>query len=287
MAEAPGHLLGQIIGNVLEDSVEPILESIAKRHGLYLDKKGHRAARAGVKLTWTDGLCNAHDLDFVLERAGSDSERGTPAAFIETAWRRYTKHSRAKAQEIQGALLPLLLHHSDVKPFPGAVVAGNWTQGALTQMRSSGFAVLHVSYEDVVSAFAAAGIDIDTKEETPDSLLQQQVDAYRQLSGSQRAALAQGLVGSASDEYKQFEAALEQALTRRVVRVVVLPLSGSAMEFATVEEAVEAVLGFSPTPSNSQRFVRFEVQLTYSNGDTIDAAFQERDDAAQFIRSFA
>lgn len=50
---------------------------------------------------------NAHDLDFVLERGGSDDKIGMPAAFIETAWRRYTKHYRNNAQEIQGALEPL------------------------------------------------------------------------------------------------------------------------------------------------------------------------------------
>lgn len=73
MADAPGHLLGQIIGNTLEDSLEPLLRQVAVENGLYLDKKGSRAARSGLKCTWTDGLGNAHDLDFVLERAGKRS----------------------------------------------------------------------------------------------------------------------------------------------------------------------------------------------------------------------
>ncbi|MHB8319940.1 MAG: hypothetical protein ACYDEP_12055 [Acidimicrobiales bacterium] len=126
MAEAPGHRLGQIIGDALEIAIEPVLRSFADEHDLYLDKKEPRPVRPGVKCTWVDNLGNAHDLDFVLERGGSRTKVGNPAAFIETAWRRYTKHSRAKAQEIQGAILPLLTTHANVKPFAGAVVAGRW-----------------------------------------------------------------------------------------------------------------------------------------------------------------
>ena len=287
MADAPGHLLGQIIGNTLEDSVEPLLRKIADRHGLYLDKKGPREERGRLlKVRWTDGLGNAHDLDFVLERAGDEAQRGRPAAFIETAWRRYTKHSRAKAQEIQGALLPLLLHHSDVKPFAGAVVAGQWTAGALTQMRSSGFAVLHVSYNDIVDAFGSFGIDVDSDERTPDAYLQQQVDAYRQLSASQRAAIAAKLISNASDEYIRFEASLQNALQRKITKVVVLPLSGAAMEFESVVEAVTAIQTFDVAVRTHSPFVRFEIQMTYSNGDQISASFVEKADAIQFVQSF-
>ncbi len=181
MAEAPGHLLGQIIGNALEKSVEPLVAKIARRYALFFDKKGPRPARPGLKLAWTDDLGNTHDLDFVLERGGTRDKIGTPAAFVEVAWRRYTKHSRAKAQEIQGALLPLLAKYADVKPFAGVVVAGEWTSGALQQMRSSGFSVLHLDYGDVVAAFAKHGIDVDANERTPDVYVRQQIDKYQKL----------------------------------------------------------------------------------------------------------
>ncbi len=58
-------------------------------------------------------------MDFVLERDGSDTRTGTPIAFIETAWRRYTKHSRNKAQEIQGAILPLVTTHREAASYFG------------------------------------------------------------------------------------------------------------------------------------------------------------------------
>ena len=68
----------------------PILQEFAQQYRLYLDKKGPRAARKGSKVSWRDLNGNTHDLDFVLERNASVTIKGTPVAFIETAWRRYT-----------------------------------------------------------------------------------------------------------------------------------------------------------------------------------------------------
>ena len=81
MAASPAHRFGQILGDVLEESVEPLPRSFCDKHGLYLDKKGYRRARGAVKnCRWTDGSGNAHDLDFVIERGGTDSVIGVPAA---------------------------------------------------------------------------------------------------------------------------------------------------------------------------------------------------------------
>jgi len=113
MARSPAHRFGQIVGDVLEEAIRPLLERFAKKHDLYLDMKGNRPCRHGRKCSWTDLNKNSHDLDFVLERGGTLDKIGMPVAFIETAWRRYTKHSRNKAQEIQGALEPL----AETSPF--------------------------------------------------------------------------------------------------------------------------------------------------------------------------
>lgn len=112
MAESPSHKWGQIIGQeFLEVAMDPHLRTTATKHGLFLDLKGTRPARTGKKISWADLYGNTHDLDFVFERGGSPNKIGDPVAFIETAWRRYTKHSRNKAQEIQGAVLPLVTTH--------------------------------------------------------------------------------------------------------------------------------------------------------------------------------
>jgi hypothetical protein len=127
MAESPAHRFGQIIGEVLEAGIRPLLTKFATDHGLYLDQKGKRPCRKGKKCTWVDQNGNAHDLDFVLERGGTPTKVGMPAAFIESAWRRYTKHSRNKAQEIQGAIEPLAATYHTSGPFKGAILAGVFT----------------------------------------------------------------------------------------------------------------------------------------------------------------
>lgn len=192
----------------MELAIEPVLRSFAAEHDLYLDKKESRPTREGVKCTWVDNLGNAHDLDFVLERGGSRTKIGSPAAFVETAWRRYTKHSRAKAQEIQGAILPVLTTHANVKPFAGAVVAGRWTDGALQQLRSNGLSVLHLDYDEIVPVFSAVGVDIDIEEDTPDAYLQEQVDTWLALSETDQASVGEALRGCVPDRFAAFRADL-------------------------------------------------------------------------------
>ena len=157
MAKSPAHKLGQIIGDELEAVVRRPLQRLADDFGLYLDHKHPRPARGDKrKVAWTDSYGNTHDLDYVLEEAGSEDTLGHPRAFIEIAWRRYTKHSRNKTQEIQGAVLPLAEKYARRAPFLGAVLAGDFTEGAREQLRSHGFRVAYIPYETIVEAFREA-----------------------------------------------------------------------------------------------------------------------------------
>jgi hypothetical protein len=100
MAESLAHRWGQIVGAVFETFVRAILAEVAQRHSLYLDSKGPRKSRgAQRKVAWQDGSGNTHDLDYVLERGGTENALGVPVAFVESAWRRYTKHSKNKARQ--------------------------------------------------------------------------------------------------------------------------------------------------------------------------------------------
>lgn len=183
MTVSYSHRFGQIIGDLLEVAIKPFLDEFAQRHQLFLDVKGNRLVRGkGKNLTWVDGKSNKHNLDFVLERGGSDTVQGTPVAFIEAAWRRYTKHSRNKAQEIQGAVLPLAQRYAQSHPFLGVILAGEFTTGALTQLRSSGFSVLYFPYPTVVAAFQACGISAGFDEHTPEDDFQAKVSQFNALN---------------------------------------------------------------------------------------------------------
>ncbi|HVA80590.1 MAG TPA: hypothetical protein VNF29_06670 [Candidatus Binataceae bacterium] len=285
MAKSPAHRLGQIIGDVLEAAILPELGDFAARHRLYLDKKGRRPCRSGIKCAWKDLNGNSHDLDFVLERAGTPQHQGVPVAFIETAWRRYTKHSRNKAQEIQGAIVPLAETHKNAGPFKGAILAGVFTQGALTQLRSLGFTVLYFPYETVVAVFLKFGIDVAFDEDTSEPELKKKIRAYEKLSPDQRADLSKTLLTANSSELGAFVASLEAAVARRIKRILILPLYGSACEVANVEDAVKFVERYQ-AKSKSMLFVRYEIQIAYNNGDEIKAEFGEKTTAIKFLRSF-
>jgi len=275
-----------MIGDVLEMAVEPVLSDLAKKHGLYLDKKGPRPAREGNKVSWTDLNGNKHDLDFVLERGGTATKRGTPVAFIETAWRRYTKHSRNKAQEIQGAILPLCETHNRHCPFKGAVLAGVFTNGALNQLKSLGFAVAYFPYETVLRAFSAVGVDASSDEQTPDAEFVEKVRLWGALRSSQRAKVSRHLAKINCKEIQTFTAALLKGTMRTVKTVRIMPLHGEAVEWSNITDAVTFIRTYKeegrPLP-----FARYEIQVIYMNGDKISGEFSAKDTAVEFLQAYS
>lgn len=286
MAESPAHRFGQIIGEVLEAAVVPLLAEFAEKHGLYLDKQGERPCRPGKRCTWLDLNKNKHDLDFVLERGGSEHKLGIPAAFIETAWRRYTKHSRNKAQEIQGAIVPLAETYKNARPFIGVILAGVFTDGALDQLRSLGFCVLYFSYNNVVAAFKDCGIDAAFDEDTPDADFKKKVDAYDALSAAKRAALSQGLLRKQKADVGQFVEALEKVISRQIDRIIVMPLHGAAHDLPTVTDAIKFIEDYEEKADKQQPIQRYEIRIRYNNGDSIEATFRDKGDAVTFLRTY-
>ncbi|MGC8817666.1 MAG: DNA methylase [Candidatus Hadarchaeum sp.] len=285
MAVSPSHKFGQIIGDVLEDAIRPLLERLAKRHGLYLDKKGERPCRNGRKCTWTDLNGNSHDLDFVLERGGTPHQRGTPVAFIETAWRRYTKHSRNKVQEIQGAIEPLAQTFSHAAPFKGAVLAGEFTEGALVQLQSLGFTVLFFPYQTVISAFKKVGIDAHYDENTPDAEFEHRVQQWNSLSDKQKALVRKELLKANRVALRAFMCSLEASLARRISQIIVLPLHGESQILGTIDEAIAFIDSYDQTQPPSG-FIRYEIQIRFSNGEKITGEFNNKSSAIDFLRAY-
>ncbi|MCB9764749.1 MAG: DNA methylase [Alphaproteobacteria bacterium] len=266
MADSPSHKLGQIIGDAIESALADPLQQLCATHQLYLDQRGPRPARGKrKKVSWTDRYGNKHDLDFVIERGGSAGAVGTPTAFVEVAWRRYTKHSRNKAQEIRGALIPLAETFGDALPFLGAVLAGVFTDGALDQLRSRGFAVLHLPYADVVKAFSQQNLDIRFDEQTPTATLQALVAACTADPGKVTAA-ADALLTNLQAEVDTFMKSLEATLTRTVTQVEVTPLLGRSVAFPDPQAAQQAPLDDLQDPLTPRGF---DVTVTFSNGQQL------------------
>jgi len=286
MAESPSHQFGQIIGTVLEDAIRPLLQRFADQHGLYLDMKGPRPCRKGKKCAWIDLNGNSHDLDYVLERGGAPDKIGMPAAFIETAWRRYTKHSRNKAQEIQGAIEPLAETYRNVAPFKGAVLAGVFTEGSLAQLQSLGFAVVYIPYESIISVFKPFRIDARFDETTADEEFRKKVDSYRRLSKPQRTRLISNLVRGHADDINVFLKELSSAVLRQIERIVICALHGRVHEVTTVADAIEFIEAYSDVGSHALPVQKYEIQVRYNNGNVIDGRFVDKESAVAFLRTY-
>lgn len=244
MAESPSHRLGQRLGLMLEQATEYHLTKICSDLGLYLDRIGYRGTRRGTKITWSDTLGNNHDLDFVIERGGTDDVIGEPIAIIECAWRSYKKHSKNKVQEIQSAVIPVALAQEN-KPFVGVVLAGEFTSSSIVQLQSFGFAVCMLT-EAMQKAFFDNGIDMSFDEST-DRLWFSNINKILD-SDITWNNIVKSLTIRMEDHFNEFKETLVKSLTKAprtasiktVYDVCVEYTDGSVehKEFSTEDEAV-------------------------------------------------
>ncbi len=247
-----------------------------------------------MKVTWQDGYGNKHDLDYVLERGGTDAVIGTPVAFIESAWRRYTKHSKNKVQEIEAAVMPVALTFSRHQPFCGAVVAGEFTRTALLQLESKGFAVLYIAYASILDAFAQLKIDASSADGISGTTEGAFRDKIARWGSLPQPASLEAILGCLhalhSESISDFKARLEASLSRRVITVRLTVLRGRTVECQDISEAITYLVEEEHSArvrEDSQQREAFEIQVRFNTGSRIDATFGKRDEAVGFLRTFS
>lgn len=287
MADAAGHKFGQDLGTFLEDVVltdilRPKLLEFTNELGYYLDYQKPRRARPGKKVIWKDKYGNDHSLDFVIEAGGTEVSLGRPVAFIESAWRRYTKHSKNKAQEIQGAVLPIVEKFRLQAPFVGVVLAGEFTAPSLQQLRSLGFSVIYIPYNIIVDSFAALSIDIAFDEQTPDVDYRRASQQIAALSTADVAQIRSTIAAACAGDINSFMSRLEAVLRRHIVAITLVPAWGDSCTAGSVAEARELLVALDVSTPRGV-FLRCELTVRYSNGDLIRAEFAERDGVADFL----
>jgi hypothetical protein len=282
MANSFSHKLGQIIGDTLEIAIEPFLREFATENHLYLDKKEYRNARKGTKLTWIDINENKHDLDFVLEDGGTEDKIGKPVAFIECAWRRYTKYSRNKSQEIQGAIIPLFEKYRTLNPFIGVVLAGEFTKNSLKQLESLGFKILFFSYEKIIDAFSKIEIDVNFNEETSEKHFEEQIEKYENLSPGNKELLYKSIIEKNLLEINNFISSLKNKVYRKISKICIWTIYGKQFTFSSVERAREFIINIE-LENIEPIFDRYEAELEYNNGDLIKLSFHEQNELLIFL----
>jgi hypothetical protein len=160
-ASSSGHKLGQLIGDWYERNVATaIFDSVVAELGLYLDHRFKERKCRGGKIIWRDLEDNSVDYDFVIELGGNDNEFGAPLAFFETFWRRGARHSKDKARDDSGKLLPMRYTYPTARVL-GIVSAGDFTKPAQEYVQSRAIDLFFIPKENIVKAWKQAGIDID------------------------------------------------------------------------------------------------------------------------------
>ena len=285
MATSPSHQLGEAIGDFFEFSIIQYLNPIISRKGYYLDYRHPRPARGNKReVIGVDYNGNKHKLDIVVEKGGSETKLGTPKAFIEMAWRRYVKHSKNKVQEIAGAILPLIETHAKDMPFYAAVLAGEFTDNSLVQLRSQGFYVLYFNYTEICSLFKTVGLSIHWEENTSDSDLQDIVDSFRALDDAQIRRLLINFFETYSDRLKALADALCESLDTTIAEVVVVPIHGIAQTLDTIGGALKFIMDYDET--TSVPILRYEIIVKYNNGDEYTMKCSNKSKAIQFLNQY-
>lgn len=285
MADSPAHKFGQIIGDSLEAAIYPILNEFSKLNNLFLDVKGPRPARKGNKVTWQDNNNNKHDLDFVIERNGTPEEIGKPVAFIECAWRRYTKHSRNKAQEIQGAIIPLFEKYRKDYPFIGVILAGEFTEGSLSQLESLGFSVLYFSYESIIKAFQKVKINAFFDEKTKDSVFANEVHKWEALPDKKKLIVYKAIADNQKSDIIKFIKKLKSTINRNLSEIKIWPFYGKLYSFKTIQDATTFINGYNFDNTECE-FIRFDAEIIFSNGDIVKVSFKEKKDFLIFLQNY-
>lgn len=289
---SPGHKLGQMVGDFFQKFVDTILaarlEKLATEQNLYLDRQGLRPAVRGnlKKVRWKDNQGNNHDLDFVLERGGSKERHGRPVAFIEAAWRRYTKQTRNKVNEIEGALLPLRESHRTCR-FCGVVAAGKWSQPGLDQFRSHGIEVLHISYKNLIDAFQIKGVNLDYAEKASPAVKRALVKAIEELSAKDMTEVAVALEAAVESDLKNFLITLEASVTTEITQILIGGLFGKRADVSTIRDAIGWIEAFNTTDLSGLEFKNFEILLRFKDGrEIVGRLFPNKELAIQFLKQF-
>lgn len=267
-----GHKLGQLVGDWFENYfVFPLLNEVATRLELYLDNRFVSRPARGEKIIWQDIDGNGVDYDFVLELGGTDEQVGIPVAFVECFWRRGSRHSKDKARDDSGKLMPMRIAYPTAR-FLGIVAAGDFTEPARDLVRSRDIDLFYVPKDKVIQAFAKSGLQIDYPDnatETTKLKLASNFEKKFSIKVSKTVATSLiNLVGKVAvtsyvDRVKARLSALPQEIR------IILRYEATPIVFRSVNEVTDFLNKPSFSMDNPQE--SYVYQVTYSDGTEFEA----------------
>jgi len=277
-----GHKLGQLIGDWYEEYFAfPLLQEVGNNLELFLDSRFVNRNARESKILWDDLDGNFVDYDYVLELNGTNEKLGIPVAFIECFWRRGARHSKDKARDDSGKLMPMRDTYPTAR-FLGIVSAGDFTKPARELVRSRKIDLFYVPKDKIVSAFSACGLIIDYPDKLPEDEKAKIVEKFEAGFSSNKKLKVQqalhGLIGKATiksyvDRVRATLSSLPQEI-RLILRHDSMPIT-----FETVEEATV----FLNLPNFNMRspVESYLYQIIYSDGSEFEKSVSDLEELRQ------
>lgn len=270
-----GHKLGQLVGDWFEEHIAlKLLEQVASSLGLYLDHRFRNRACRGDKIIWVDRDGNAVDYDFVLELNGTDEKKGIPVAFFETFWRRGARHSKDKARDDSGKLMPMRATYPTTRLL-GILSAGDFTKPAQELLKTRNIDLFYIPKEQICHAWRNNGIEIDYPDDANEQL-KQQIAQHANLQ-LQQLGIKQSI---AAQLIKDVGEAVFTAYTRRIIaNVSSIPISyritntyrGASVTFTKYIEAASYMGTHSIQQENyAEMKHQISYEAIYSDGEIFE-----------------
>ncbi len=264
-----GHKFGQLIGDWWEQYVVlKLLQQVANKLQLFLDSRfvNRTCRKRGNKIHWVDVDGNIVDYDFVLELNGSSNSVGIPVGFVESFWRRGKRHSKDKARDDSGKLIPMRNFYPTTR-FLGIVACGDFTEPARDFVINNKIELFYVPKAKIVEAFAQHNLVMDYSDSLPESeklkLATKFESEFTDDKKNQVSKTLIDVVGKAS--FFSYISKIESNLTAlpQEIRFIISQHS-KPMIFRSVDEAT----GFLNSPVFSNEFEResYSYEITYSDG---------------------
>jgi hypothetical protein len=206
-----------------------------------------------------------------------------PVAFIESAWRRGTRHSKNKVQEIQAAINPIVLKNKSTVCFKGAILGGDFTSSSIKQLESDSFSVLYFPTTLFEKTFKKFHLDIISDDATKESEFKRRIDLWEKFKDKE--ALYKALIKSNKKAVDVFFSSLHEAVSRYIERVIILPLHGRETTANNIKDAIDLLKSYSEGKQKLS-IVRYEIIIKYNTGDRIEASFKNKKDSIKFLETY-
>lgn len=266
-----GHKLGQLIGDWYEEYfVLPLLQGVGKSLNLFVDSRFINRNVRERKILWDDLDGNSVDYDYVLEIAGTNDKLGIPVGFIECFWRRGARHSKDKARDDSGKLMPMRETYPTAR-FLGIVSAGDFTKPARDLVRTREIDLFYVPKEKIVNAFHSCGLTMDYPDKLSEDEKAKIVEKFeKHFTVSKKKAVKKALIElvgqttieSYVDRVRATLSALPQEI-RLILRHDSMPIA-----FESVTAATEFLK--SPNFNMTSPIESYLYQVTYSDGSEFE-----------------